>query len=55
MILQKLLVEDFGLYFQGFYLLPFLFIGITYEIFYCFYTKDIAREQLKISDIGKVI
>ena len=27
-------------------------IGITYEIFHWFGTKDIARKQLKISEIG---
>ena len=36
------------------YLLPFLCIGITYEIFHCFGTEDVAKEQLKISDIGKI-
>lgn len=29
----------------------FLCIGITNEFFYCFGTKEIARKQLKISDI----
>ena len=28
-------------------------IGITYEIFHCFGTEDVAKEQLKISDIEK--
>ena len=35
-------------------MLPFLCTDMTNEIFHWFGIKDIAKEQLKISEIGKI-
>ena len=54
-ILQKLLVKEIGLLFKGLCLLPFLCLGTTYEIFPYFGTEEVVKEQLKISDTGRII
>ena len=43
-ILQRLLVKEIGLLFEGLYLLTLLCTGTTYEIFNLLGIKDKARE-----------
>ena len=36
------------------FLFPFLYIGIIQDILHCLGMKDIAKEQLKINETGKM-
>ena len=50
----KTACQNMGLQFEGLCLLPFLCTGMTYETFHWFGTEDVASEQLKINEIGRI-